>query len=468
MVLNCHLLALNFRKLVTISINRSIARWTKMNLTPEDVRGMTQLDRKKFAKEIDVPCVEVASQSIGSSIKTLKKYLLKIEKLKPIVDVEGSSEKKRLLLDPLLFESLEKLDKDEKEKLSDLAVSRDSFSTVKLQLEYQNFRLEDVLKAVLPEGKEGCTSYSRVGHIIHLNLRDHLLPYKSLIGEVYIDKLIGIRTVVNKSASIDSTYRNFQMEVLAGESDFVAQVKENMCTFKFDFSQVYWNSRLCTEHERIIKLLPEKCVLFDVFAGVGPFSVPAAKIRKCRVFANDLNPSSYHWLKENVRLNKVANCETFNLDGRQFIREQMPQFLVGDAGRRGVPIHVTMNLPALAVEFLDAFIGLLPPSTATAGADVKLDPLPDITVHVYSFCQESSASAEMRTKVESSLNRRIDDGDIIDLVDVRDVSPKKHMLRLSFRMPWTVLVNQTVLDDNDEETKASEPKRQKLMDLPPE
>jgi tRNA (guanine37-N1)-methyltransferase len=43
----------------------------------------------------------------------------------------------------------------------------------------------------------------------------------------------------------------------------------------------------------------------DMFAGVGPFSVPAAKICK-RVYANDLNPQSVKYLKENAKLNKVS------------------------------------------------------------------------------------------------------------------------------------------------------------------
>ncbi|XP_057368314.1 tRNA (guanine(37)-N1)-methyltransferase-like [Daphnia carinata] len=419
--------------------------WTKMDLSLPHVRGMTELDRAKFTKQVTVPSVEILSKNVGKSMPVFKKYLLKMEKLKPVTEVQGNDEKRKLLLDPILFETLDKLREDDQQKLSELDVSKTSFSNTCLQLEYHNYRIDDVFKAVLPEGKEGCTSYSRIGHIIHLNLRDHLLPYKNLIGQVLVDKLIGVKTVVNKSSSIDSTYRNFQMEVLAGEADFVTEVKENMCTFKFDFSQVYWNSRLCTEHERIIKLLPQKSVLFDVFAGVGPFSVPAAKIRKCRVFANDLNPSSYHWLKENVRLNKVENIETFNLDGRQFIREQMPPFLLA---RPSEPIHVTMNLPALAVEFLDAFIGLL--------SGVELDPRLDITVHVYSFCEESSAFSEMRTKVESALKHSIEDGQIVELVDVRDVSPKKHMLRLSFRIPPNVLTKAT------EEETSSEPKRLKL------
>lgn len=41
-------------------------------------------------------------------------------------------------------------------------------------------------------------------------------------------------------------------------------------------------------------------------AGVGPFSIPAAK-KGAFVYANDLNPCSYQWLCENIRLNKVRH-----------------------------------------------------------------------------------------------------------------------------------------------------------------
>lgn len=186
------------------------------------VRGMTELDKTKFAKEVTIPSVEVPNEYVGIAMKIFKKYLLKLTKLKAVEDLDG--EKRRVLLDPLLFESFEKLNEDEKSKLTELNVREENFSSTKITLNYDNFKMEDILKAILPEGKEGCTSFSRIGHILHLNLKDHLLPYKSLIGQVLMDKLVGVSTVVNKSHVIDSTYRNFQMEVIAGESDFIAEV----------------------------------------------------------------------------------------------------------------------------------------------------------------------------------------------------------------------------------------------------
>ena len=81
------------------------------------------------------------------------------------------------------------------------------------------------------------------------------------------------------------------------------------CRFTFDFTQVYWNSRLSAEHERLVNLFKPEDVVADVFAGVGPFALPAGK-KGCGVFANDLNPNSYKYLQVNIKDNKVrAFCD---------------------------------------------------------------------------------------------------------------------------------------------------------------
>lgn len=42
-----------------------------------------------------------------------------------------------------------------------------------------------------------------------------------------------------------------------------------------------------------------------------------------QVLANDLNPNSFKYLEQNIKLNKVSSKVTaFNMDGRSFIRQQ--------------------------------------------------------------------------------------------------------------------------------------------------
>ncbi len=75
-----------------------------------------------------------------------------------------------------------------------------------------------MLKWILPDEIGPVTGFSQCGHIIHLNLKDHHLPYKELIGEVFLEKIPTAKTVVNKTANIHNVYRNFEFEVDATRS----------------------------------------------------------------------------------------------------------------------------------------------------------------------------------------------------------------------------------------------------------
>jgi tRNA (guanine37-N1)-methyltransferase len=303
----------------------------------------------------------------------------------------------------------------------------------------------------------------------HLNLREQFLPHKILIGQVLLDKNPNIRTVINKIEVVGSTnpFRTFQYEVLAGPNDLNVTVSLCNCEFKFDFSKVYWNPRLNTEHERLVDSFKEGEAVCDVMAGVGPFAVLAGK-KNIFVSANDLNPDCNTALEYAIRRNKVGAFVTAScMDGRQFIRratrdwaskdrsvvilQKRPDSELARSGSRRrrrrfsnklfkAPItfqHYVMNLPASAVEFLDAFRGLhagesdlFVPNTPTA--------LP--LVHVYCFTEGKELQRDEEVAVYKLVSERL--GHSLSWGDpdtkacfVRRVSPKKKMYCFSFRLP---------------------------------
>eukprot|EP00268_Persea_americana_P049159 TRINITY_DN5243_c0_g1_i1.p1 TRINITY_DN5243_c0_g1~~TRINITY_DN5243_c0_g1_i1.p1 ORF type:complete len:321 (-),score=66.85 TRINITY_DN5243_c0_g1_i1:306-1268(-) len=103
----------------------------------------------------------------------------------------------------------------------------------------------------------------------------------------------------------------------------VTDVKQYGATFKLDYGLVYWNSRLEHEHMRLVSQFNEGDTICDMFAGIGPFAVPAAQ-KGCIVHANDLNPNSIDYLIINAKINRVEDrVFTYNMDARAFMRRLM-------------------------------------------------------------------------------------------------------------------------------------------------
>jgi len=151
------------------------------------------------------------------------------------------------------------------------------------------------------------------------------------------------------------------------------------------------------------------------------------------VYANDLNPRSYHFLQENTKLNKcTSKVLCFNLDGRDFIR------LIIVGSNQQPPLkhidHIIMNLPASAIEFLDVFRGLFLPGRPI--------------IHCYGFSTAEEGAQDLVEQAEHILGTKIATPTVSM---VRLVAPKKRMLRRSFVLPLQV-------DDN---TPTEEPVNKK-------
>ncbi|KAJ4975832.1 hypothetical protein NE237_000938 [Protea cynaroides] len=290
----------------------------------------------------------------------------------------------------------------------------------KLTLFYDYWQMHEILEALLPNNMIVPAAFETVGCIAHLNLRDEHLPYKKLIAQVVLDKnKPKIQTVVNKVDAIQNEYRTMQLEVLSGNHSLVTTVVENGIRFNVDLATVYWNSRLATERQRLINFFTRKDVVCDVFSGVGPIAISAAKKVK-RVYANDLNPSAVDYLERNCVLNKVErNIEVFNMDGRRFINAIF-------ASQKAESItQVVMNLPNDATEYLDAFRGIF-------GGRPKEKETPLPIIHVYGFSKAQDPEFDFHERIKTALSEV---AVIVEIHRVRLVAPGKWMLCASFSLP---------------------------------
>ncbi|PWN26124.1 hypothetical protein BDZ90DRAFT_207807, partial [Jaminaea rosea] len=417
--------------------------------------------------------------------------LLRVPRVSPIVNDDGNKGTKLFLLNA---PSLADLSQSVRGWAADSGYEIVPHS---LHLGYDWFSADEVLSSLLPASLDPSSSspdaagtptgYTTIGHIAHLNLRPEYVPYRHLIGSVILSKNSPqIRTVVNKLDSIDTEFRFFAMELLAGAEEYQVEQSESGCLFCFDFRKVYFNSRLHTEHARVWSQLDKGAVVADVMAGVGPFAIPAAKNRGCRVYANDLNPHCYEALITNAKRNRVeggvhSSCE----DGRAFIRSVTVRAFrreIGEEWQGGVSRtkmekarrngatpgitptllappsrlvqHFLMNLPATALEFLDAFRGLytrlaeevgreaLQAEIESAGAEGQAGPW----VHVHTFTKDMEDPArDILARANGALGlaegsegrlRIAEEGEGgARLHWVRKVAPNKDMYCLEFRVP---------------------------------
>ncbi|TYJ48577.1 hypothetical protein E1A91_A01G072300v1 [Gossypium mustelinum] len=301
----------------------------------------------------------------------------------------------------------------------------------KLTLFYDYWQMNEILETMLPEGMIIPSAFETVGHIAHLNLKDEHLTYKNVIAKVVLDKnKPKIQTVVNKIDVIQNDYRTMQLEVLAGNHSLVTTVVENGLRFRVDLAKVYWNSRLATERLRLLCGFNRNDVICDVFSGVGPIAVSAAKIVK-RVYANDLNPFAVEYLERNSVLNKLEKkIKVFNMDGRRFINAMF------SSEKAHSITHVVMNLPNDAAEFLDAFRGVYRNQPRDKEFNFPM-------IHVYGFSKARDPEFDFDERIRIALQEVAVN---VDMRRVRLVAPGKYMLCASFILPKSVAFAECTLN----------------------
>ncbi|XP_022841993.1 tRNA (guanine(37)-N1)-methyltransferase 2 [Olea europaea var. sylvestris] len=278
------------------------------------------LEERIFDVKLNLWALRIPRESCKLATRILNGYLLDRPRIKPITE-DPTCNKNRYMI---LSEKVQNPDLSEipSQKLDELReIFKIEVVPYSLTLGYSYWGADYILKQILPPGVEVPSSFETIGHIAHLNITDELLPYKDVIAKVIYDKDM-LRVRVATKWMKRRMKQLVRVKSLSKYGSVLAISKKQYgATFKLDYSSVYWNSRLEHEHLRLISKFRAGDIICDMFAGIGPFAIPAAQ-KGCVVYANDLNPDSVRYLKINAEINKVDNLiHAYNKDAREFIAE---------------------------------------------------------------------------------------------------------------------------------------------------
>ena len=209
--------------------------------------------------------------------------------------------------------------------------------------------LKKSLESVLSpkESEELISAFDQIGEIIIVRIPDSLLPKKKIIGEALLNHVKIVRSVFYQASAVEGDFRTRNLEVIAGEDNTETEYREFGCKFIVDVENAFFSPRLSTERDRIANLIQEGEVMTNMFAGVGMFSIIAAKKKKCTVYSLDINPIASNLCERNIKLNKLAGeVVSINGDATQIINEQL----------ENKSDRTLMLLPERSDEFLESAI----------------------------------------------------------------------------------------------------------------
>lgn len=147
--------------------------------------------------------------------------------------------------------------------------------------------------------------YQTLGKAILLRLNPKLVEKKELIGRSCLEILPSVKSIYTNLGKIEGTFRTPEkIEFLAGENDPIAEHRENGVIYRFDFTKLMFSKGNVNERKFLATLVHENEIIVDMFAGIGYFSLPIAKLSPVKkVYSIELNSYAYKFLLENIKLN---------------------------------------------------------------------------------------------------------------------------------------------------------------------
>ncbi|MFQ3320482.1 MAG: tRNA wybutosine-synthesizing protein 2 [Natronomonas sp.] len=182
-----------------------------------------------------------------------------------------------------------------------------------VQLPLRERGLEDVLadRGFSPAEIDAApSSWSVIGSVILVDFGDVSAEesldaeHRREVGDALLE-LHGNADTVLARGGVSGMRREPQTEVVAGSGETETIHTEHGTKYAVDLSRVMFSPGNKAERARMGEVVTDGERVFDMFAGIGYFSLPMAR-NGAEVTAAEINPDAYRLLVENAMLNEVS------------------------------------------------------------------------------------------------------------------------------------------------------------------
>lgn len=209
--------------------------------------------------------------------------------------------------------------------------------------------LKEALRNYLSEEEINTLSsaFDVIGDIAIIKIPEELSAKKKLIGDQILQRMKNVKTVLTQDSDVKGEYRTRELSFVSGEEKYETVYKESGLLFKVNVKTAYFSPRLSTERLRIRSLVTDGERIFNMFAGVGTFSMIIAKTKRSEIDSVDTNPEAIRLATETLKLNKrmQGTVKPILADAKEYAFQHEDVF-----------DRILMPLPERSSEFLEAAI----------------------------------------------------------------------------------------------------------------
>ena len=184
--------------------------------------------------------------------------------------------------------------------------------------------IPEMLKLGIPAG-EIPRKWVKLGDCAIINYSGN---HETDVGFLFANAL-RVRTIYALTGRIEGKMRKPSLKILYGPGGDITHL-ENGVYFTFDPSRIMFSPGNVNVRTSMRGIDASGKIVFDMFAGIGYFSIPIAKYgHPDIIFASEINPESFHYLRMNIQNNKVLEkFEIFNRDCRDVLLDRKADIVI--------------------------------------------------------------------------------------------------------------------------------------------